>query len=338
MLSKGQKVYMYISAILSMLIGIVVFVPFRTLPFLCNMENVETIMKAEMLIKFAILPVVIIALSIYANVKKYRDIQECLDRSKVVNVMSYFPIVSYLCAILVFVIHTLAYSCEPLGFGPWAVIMVLLILYLAFLVVGFHCFSNLLFKLNITTTIILDCVILAVTACFVIVAWRVDVNYLDVFKAEEAFVGHGDPVLFFLYIITVISFIVICARLARIFKKDNRSIYVCDEAFERDYDRIVKREYNRAYNDIMDDFEIYFKHHFEDEFDPKGKKPETENENEETLDEEQAPAHCANCGAELIPGNDFCTNCGTKVETPVEEQTETEESEENTESTETVEE
>lgn len=69
MLSKGQKVYMYISAILSMLIGIVVFVPFRTLPFLCNMENVETIMKAEMLIKFAILPVVIIALSIYANVK-----------------------------------------------------------------------------------------------------------------------------------------------------------------------------------------------------------------------------------------------------------------------------
>lgn len=314
MLSKGQKVYMYISAILSMLVGIVVFVPFRTLPFLCNMENVETIMKAEMLIKFVILPAVIILLSIYANVKKYRELQECLDRSKVVNIMSYFPIVSYLSAILVFMIHTLAYSYEPLGFNSWSVVIVLLIVYLTFIVIGFHCFSNLLFKLSLTAIAIIDLVILAVTACFVVVAWKVDSNYLEVFKAQEAFVGHGDPILFFLYIVAVISFIVICARLARVFKKNNRSIYVCDEAFERDYNRIAKTEYNRAYNDIMDDFEIYFKNHFEDEFNPKGTET-TEETKEEVETSDESKAHCHVCGAELIPGNSFCTKCGEKIQT-----------------------
>lgn len=325
MLSKGQKVYMYISAILSMLIGIVVFVPFRTLPFLCKMENVESIMKAEMLIKFAILPIIIIALSAYANVKKYRELQECLDRSKIVNIMSYFPIVSYLSAILVFVIHTLAYSYEPLGLDPWCVVMVLLILYLTFLIVGFHCFSNVLFKLNIVAIAIIDVVILAVTACFVVVAWRVDVSYLEVFKNDTNFVGHGDPILFFLYIVAVISFIIIAARLVVIFKKNNRSIYVGEDAFERDYNRIVKREYNRAYNDIMDDFEIYFKQHFEDEFNPSGKAKVEETEEVE----EPKVAHCKVCGAELIDGNSFCTNCGSKIET---ETTENEEKVETPES------
>jgi hypothetical protein len=45
---------------------------------------------------------------------------------------------------------------------------------------------------------------------------------------------------------------------------------------------------------------------------PKAKKVKEERveEVEPTLD---SSVSCANCGAKLIPGNDFCTNCGSKI-------------------------
>ena len=88
MLTKGQKIYMYVSALFAMIIGIITFIPFRTLPFLCTLDNVVDVVNVEMIIKLIVFPIVVIALSAYANIKKYQEIEDGLDRSKVVNVMS----------------------------------------------------------------------------------------------------------------------------------------------------------------------------------------------------------------------------------------------------------
>ncbi len=325
MLTKGQKIYMYISAILGMLIGIFVLIPFRTLPGLFTAENAENFMEIELWIKCVILPIIVIALSVFANVKKYQELNDCLDRSKVVNVMSYFPMANYLCGLLVFVILTLIYSNSLLGFNAWAVIVILLVLYLTFIVVGFHILSNALFRLDVVGTTILDVVVVAIVACFAFITWRVNVDYFQEYAHEASYIGSGDPLLFFIYVASAITFIVLCIRLVTLFKKDNRSIYVGEGAYERDYERMVKREYDRAYNDIMDDFEIYFKEHFDDAFDPKGHKKEAVEETKE-----ESPA-CPKCGAELVAGNKFCTVCGEKIDEAVLEKINSKESNEKVE-------
>lgn len=284
MLTKGQKIYMYVSAILVMIIGIVTFIPFRTLSFLCNESNIDTVASTELIIKLIIFPLVVIALSVFANVKKYQEIEDCLDRSKVVNVMSYFPIISYLTSILVFIIHTLSYSYEPLGFSVWSVVIVLLVLYLMFTIIAFPFLPNMILRLDLVGTVIFDCVLFVITVCFCLVAWRVDKSYVDLFAAEEGFIGKGDVLLFFLYVFSLVSVIVLCSRIYKMMKKDNRSIYVNPEMFERNYENLVKAEYNRAYNDIMDDFEEYFDEHYDDEWE---EEPIVEEPVEETSPEEE---------------------------------------------------
>ncbi len=41
----------------------------------------------------------------------------------------------------------------------------------------------------------------------------------------------------------------------------------------------------------------------------KKSKDKIEDDKEPTLDD----SHCTNCGAKLVPGNDFCNNCGMKI-------------------------
>ena len=266
MLTKGQKIYMYVSALFAMLIGIVTFIPFRTLPFLCTLDNVIDVVNVEMIIKLIVFPIVVIALSAYANIKKYQEIEDGLDRSKVVNVMSYFPIVNYLVGLVIFILHTLSYNVEPLGFGTWALVVVLLLVYLAFLIIGFHLINKLIIRLENTGTIIFDSACFLIVVCFILVAWRTSVAYAELYQLEETFVGKGDPILFFVYIITLITFIVLCKQVYVLIKKDNRSVYINRDLFERNYELLIRREYNRAYNDIMDDFELYFAEHYGDEF------------------------------------------------------------------------
>lgn len=287
MLTKGQKIYMYFSAILAMIIGIITFVPFRTLPFISTSNNIDSVISAELIIKLVVLPLVTIAISVFANVKKYQEIEDCLDRSKVVNVMSYYPIVSYISALLVFIIHTLSYSYEPLGFSVWSVVIVLLVIYLVFTIIAFHLLSNFILRLNLVGTVIFDCVLFVITLCFILVAWRVDKTYLELFGAEADFIGNGDILLFFLYVFALITIIILCSRIYKLIKKDNRSIYYNPLMFENEYDKLVKAEYNRAYNDIMDDFELYFDEHFDDEWVGEEISGTSEQKVEEEIPEEE---------------------------------------------------
>ncbi len=293
MLTKGQKIYMYLCAIVSMLIAIVTLIPFRTLPFMCTLSNVNDVVSTEMIIKYVVFPVVLVALSIFANVKKYQEIKDGLDRSKIINVMSYFPLISYLVAIIISIIHTLSFSTEPLGFGVWGVVMILLVIYVFLTILTFHFLSNIVIRFDRVGTVIFDAVVGVIIICFILVSWRTNTTYLNFFANEASYVGQGDILLFCIYVLALVAFIVHCYALTKLFKKNNRSIYVNREMFERNYDNIVKREYERAYNDILDDFEEYFANNSEDEELQPDTVEEEEKEDSETLEVEEVESEAA---------------------------------------------
>ncbi len=327
MLTKGQKIYMYLCAIVSMLIAIVTFIPFRTLPFMCTLSNVNDVVTAEMVIKLIVFPIVIIALSIFANVKKYHEIRDGLDRSKIVNVMSYYPIISYLASIIASIIHTLSYSYEPIGFNIWGVVIILLVIYLFLVGLTFHFISKIVIRFDVIGSVVFDSVLMVITLCFVLVSWRTTTSYLNTFGNVEEFVGHGDVILFCAYVLALVAAIVHCYALVKLIKKDNRSIYVNRDMFEKNYDRIIKREYARAYNDILDDFEIYFAEHGDETLELKEETTETSEEvdtKEETTEtsEEVDPKEETTETSEEVDAKEETTETSEEVD-PKEETTET---------------
>ena len=339
MLTIGKKVYMFFTALIAMFIGVITLIPFRTLPFLCNVENVHNITSLEMIIKCMVFPFVIIAISLYTNIKKYQEITDGLDRSRVVNVMSYFPMAVYLVGLIVFILNTLNYSVALLGFNVWAIAVSLLFVYLFVIIIGFHLFHRLIIKLEKAGTVLLDFACILSVAAIAVVAWFVQKKYVAEFALTEGFIGKANMFLFVTYIITIITFFVLLFRIPRFFKKDVREIKIINASFDSGFERVVKKEYNRAYNDIMDDFEYYFAKYYGENFDEEAIKDFVEAKNAETKVEEEvieeapvqeevveevAPVqeevseevvpkeYCLNCGAELVANAEFCAMCGCK--------------------------
>ena len=71
MLSKMNKVIMYAISIITIILGLVTAIPFRTLPFAANCED---ILKIEFLVKLICIPVAALLLVIYPNYLKYKQI------------------------------------------------------------------------------------------------------------------------------------------------------------------------------------------------------------------------------------------------------------------------
>lgn len=288
MLTKGQKIIMYLSGLFVFLIGIITFIPFRTVPFLNNIDN---IINSELIIKLIVFPIVIIALSVYPNILKYEQIDDCRERSKVVNTLSYLPVVVYICALMVFILHTLSYSPDPLDTGLWAIVFIVLTCYLAFLVAIFHRINNIIIRLNKVGTIILDCGAGVMLICFALAAWRISVSYALIYSSANDFFA-GDPFIFYLLIGTVIVMICVLRGLRRLVTIDQADVYVNPLEAADNYDNVVKAEYTRAYNDILDDFEAYFDEHFsenEEKVAPHEEAPSPEEAPEVPTEEEVTP-------------------------------------------------
>ena len=111
MLSKGQKVLMFILGIVGLIIGVIVAIPFRSIP---KLNEVENIFKIEIILK-VILGVVAIALVVYPLIKKYRLIYNYRENSKIVIVMSYFPMMIYVICSIVNVLHLLCFDYTSVG-------------------------------------------------------------------------------------------------------------------------------------------------------------------------------------------------------------------------------
>mgnify|MGYP003300045178 CR=1 FL=1 len=68
MLTKSNKVVMNIISIVTIILGLVTAIPFRTLPVVKDLANV---LNVEFIVKFIIIPVLALGASIYPNLLKY---------------------------------------------------------------------------------------------------------------------------------------------------------------------------------------------------------------------------------------------------------------------------
>ena len=73
MLTKANKVVMYILSIVTIILGLVTAIPFRTLPFASNCPN---ILNVEFYVKFLVIPVYALGACVFPNIVKYKQIKK----------------------------------------------------------------------------------------------------------------------------------------------------------------------------------------------------------------------------------------------------------------------
>ena len=289
MLTKVQKIIMYLSGALSIVLGIFTFIPFRAVPFFAAEES--TIIT-EVILKSIIFPLLVIGLSVYPNLLKYQEVYDCRERSKVINVMSYFPALSYICAILVYLFHTLLYSSELLQQGVWAMTVVIVIAYFVFMLIAAHFAHHILMRLTKLGTILADALVGFMIVCFAIATWRLSMHYFN--GSNPAYYFRADPYLFVILILAVFALIYAIKSLIKLVVVDECSVYISAADATDHLNDITEAEYNRAYNNILDDFEGFFADltYEEAEEETEEETPAEETEEEAPVEEakEEAPA------------------------------------------------
>lgn len=263
MLSKAQKNWMIAIGIVSLVLGLIVALPFRSIPGLNNGENIFVV---ESVLKL-ILGVVAILLAIYPAIKKYQQLYNYREVSKLTLVMAYFPIVIYIIATIINIIQTLSFDYVSAGVGSvlsekmLGVVVSALVAYFVFAVYALLRAYKIMMRFDMKDNIILDVVIFLFIVCFILLEWRINVVYGKVY-GDIAEYKLGNSLIFFVYILLVIAFCLTLRWIIRTFKKDEQLIhYVGGEGYEYE---IKQKEHHRAYNDILDDFEMYFDENSDD--------------------------------------------------------------------------
>ena len=263
MLSKAQKNWMIAIGIVSLVLGLIVALPFRSIPGLNNGENIFVV---ESVLKL-ILGVVAILLAIYPAIKKYQQLYNYREVSKLTLVMAYFPIVIYIIATIINIIQTLSFDYVSAGVGSvlsekmLGVVVSALVAYFVFAVYALLRAYKIMMRFDMKDNIILDVVIFLFIVCFILLEWRINVVYGTAY-GDIAEYKLGNSLIFFVYILLVIAFCLTLRWIIRTFKKDEQLIhYVGGEGYEYE---IKQKEHHRAYNDILDDFEMYFDENSDD--------------------------------------------------------------------------
>lgn len=263
MLSKAQKNWMIAIGIVSLVLGLIVALPFRSIPGLNNGENIFVV---ESVLKL-ILGVVAILLAIYPAIKKYQQLYNYREVSKLTLVMAYFPIVIYIIATIINIIQTLSFDYVSAGVGSvlsekmLGVVVSALVAYFVFAVYALHRAYKIMMRFDMKDNIILDVVIFLFIVCFILLEWCINVVYGKAY-GDIAEYKLGNSLIFFVYILLVIAFCLTLRWIIRTFKKDEQLIhYVGGEGYEYE---IKQKEHHRAYNDILDDFEMYFDENSDD--------------------------------------------------------------------------
>ena len=257
MLTKSNKVVMYILSILTIILGLVTAIPFRTLPFINTNENV---LSVEFLIKFICIPVCVLGASIYPNIVKYKQIKNRVERSKVANVLSYLPILVYIIGLLVLVIHTLTFNLYPMSAGAHATLLAICVCYLVFMICIAFALNKIAMCLPRKSLKLFDVVVGASLVVFALLSWRILDSYAANYGVNDGYIygaSNYDPYLFFLYFILLFTAVF---YLKGVFKvvKENEALVFSAELTNEQIDEIIVEEYNNAYNDILDEYEEYF--------------------------------------------------------------------------------
>ena len=271
--TKGQKFWMFCIGFFALLLGGVVLVPFKSI-FTC-----EKIFLIELIVKIGAVPALILLLSIYPNKLKYIQVKGYRNQSRIVSVMSYFPVVIYILTIITESVYLLARGYvingqPPLGMIPWSLWFVALIIVFVAVACFFRVLPDVEMQLDVKEHVIFDIIVFVVMVCLGALYYLISKATHGIFLKEGP---HGDPYLFVVYLGALISFGINMHFIKNLIHADE--INMCLRFNDLDATAYVSQmaEYNRAYNDIMERFEEYFA------------EEESEEEQDEVV-EEAAPA------------------------------------------------
>ena len=211
MLTKSNKVVMYIISIVTIILGLVTAIPFRTLPFASNCPNVLNI---EFFVKFIMIPEYALGASIFPNILKYKQIKNRQERSKAVNILSYLPVLFVIIGLLILLVHTLTFKLYPMSAGAHAVLLAICVCYLVFMICVAFTVNKVTVSLSRKSNYIFDVIVGASLIIFSLLTWRILDAYASSYGVAEGYIygqSNIDPYLFFLYII--LFFIVLSGEL-----------------------------------------------------------------------------------------------------------------------------
>ena len=247
--TRGQKFLMVLFGILSMLLAVVTILPFKTV-----FEH-PNILKIEIVIKLVVIPILVLLISIYPNIYKYRQVKGYREQSKVVSVMSYFPGASYVVGLIVNALYMLTKGIAPLGMVSWCLWFTVLVASLIAICCSFHVFTRFEMQLGVAEHAILDICLFIISICFAVMSFQITKAYHNTMLAEGRIGGIYFTII---AIATFIGFGLHIKNLISLVKDDEVNISI--KMADLDATSFVAKtaEYNRAYNDIMDNFENYF--------------------------------------------------------------------------------
>ena len=258
MLTKKQKKAFKLTAVLALLLGCVMVVPFRTF----SQEMGYTL---DIVVKGIIIPVIILLLSISANVLKYKEIKATKLRSKTVNIMSYLPLIIYLASLSVSTIHTLLISgeshpaSEPLGVFTWGLTFTAFVAILLLLVISTKIINKVVMKLCKTGTIFFDLTACVIALALVIVHVVITASYDHAFNGLT-FYHKGDLALLIIYVVAFIAFFRLSGFVLKVINIDELLLNANIDDIKTGNAPVHVRnaEYKAASEIIKKEYEAYF--------------------------------------------------------------------------------
>ncbi len=283
MLTKSNKVIMYIISIVTMILGLVTAIPFRTLPFASNWGSV---LSVEFLVKFVVIPLLALGLVIYPNYIKYKQIKAREERSKIVNVLSYLPVLMVIIGLLVLLVHTLTFNKYPMSAGAHATLLGICVCYLVFMICVLSTVNKITVSLSKKSNYIFDAIVGASLLVFVLLSWRILDAYAASYGIADGYIygeANYDPYLFALYAILIFVTVFYFSSIIKTIKSNETLVY-SSELTNAQIDEIIKEEFDNAYNDILEEFENYFA---EQDLEEESEEEQTEEVVEEPAEEIQ---------------------------------------------------
>ena len=286
MLTKSNKVVMYILSIVTIILGLVTAIPFRTLPFLSQYENV---LSVEFIVKFIIIPLCALGVCVFPNIIKYKQIKNREERSKVANILSYLPVLVVIVGLLVLVVHTLTFEKYPMSAGAHSTLLAICVCYLVFMICVLFVVNRVTVSLSRKSNYVFDVIVGASLVVFVLLSWRILDSYAASYGLADGYLygeSNFDPYLFFLYIVLLFVTVFYLKGLFRIIQENETLVYSSVLTNEQ-IDEIICEEYNHAYNDILNEFEGYFAEEVLVEEPEEGVEEQVSEEAVEEIQEEQ---------------------------------------------------
>ena len=254
MLRKRQIRAFKFNVFVALVLGFVTIFPLRTLPF-------EKGYQLDILLKGFIFPLMIILLSLKANVIKYRELEDCRLRSKVANLMSYIPTLIYVLALLTSTIHTMTIGIKEevalTMFDPSTFVVLFTVMVCAtfgiFVLTKF--INKIVLNANKNKLVAIDVLFATVLVLAVLVFYSINNAYHNALNEVKIY-QKGNILLLIILVLGFISMCRLYAKIRRVFN-ENESFISMNVSEVVNYEPSVNTknaEYRRAFKQVKREF------------------------------------------------------------------------------------